>query len=112
MVFSSQPPYNIIAVNQVTASRALGASYINTSGRTMFVSLTIEARAPEAGDQTVVTLKVNTDTVGSLGIDAGTSVIEIRCMGVMIVPPGGSYETSVSTVGTGNSVISRWVEAY
>ena len=112
MPFNTQPPYNIQTVAQVTASRALGVDYTNNTGKTMFVSLTVEARAPVAGDQTITTLKVNTDTVGTLGIDAGTSVIEIRCMGMMCVRPGAIYGTTVTNVGTGNTIISRWVESW
>lgn len=85
----------------VTASRASGTTYYNTTGRPIFVFITAQAAA---GNTTYLT-----PTIGGVAQSSGNTYCSSASYGVQqqfIVPVGQSYLITAQNIGS----INRWLE--
>jgi hypothetical protein len=87
------------ASSNLLASRALGASYTNSTGRPIFVHVRVTTNA---AIDTSVTLSVG-------GVSFSSTTVKTSGLGVHIsamVPVGASYQASLSGSGT----LTEWAE--
>jgi hypothetical protein len=82
----------------VTASRALGTTYYNTTGRPITVVVTLAS--------TNTSPFANLTVGGVIAVALGTGASGIYLTGTAIIPPGASY-----TINTGTGLsINKWTE--
>jgi len=106
----------IWVINNVTGSRAIdGTTYTNNTGKTMFVSITVNHHIQTAPASTYITLAVNGVDISRSAIaysSAGGILDTVDCLTTQ-VPPGGTYSVSQAQIGAGSAtVLSYWSEAY
>lgn len=82
-------------LQDVTASRALGTTYYNTTGKPIFISIDMNQSASNSSTLTINGIAVDYNAYATLSVTFGLKGV---------VPPGGSY-----SVSTGNS-LNKWVE--
>lgn len=106
----------IIIVSDVTTSRAIDTTYINTTGKTLFVCVSILCYTPVADDK--ATFKVRFDGTTDLwlagnGINGITSIIgECLHAATFVVKPNQEYKILPIVVGTGVMTLKSWTESY
>ena len=86
----------------VTASRVLGTTYTNTSGKPIQISVTLYATANNSSP--VVNLLIG-GVVSQIG---GSYGAHTYCYMSMIIPSGVTY--SVTSTGTGGYTLTKWYE--
>lgn len=113
MVQNTQAPYNIIASDVVTGTRALDTVYTNLTGRTMFVFASIIHHTLTNGEGAAVNVFINGVNVASSGhVNYGLVVIDQSASISFAVPPGQTYEVRKFQNGGAWNQIDRWVESY
>lgn len=90
----------------VAASRALGTTYTNTSGRSIAVS--VSTSSTTTGSSVGATATVSGVIVAQAAVNesAGASFAGLTQQLSFLVPPGATYSVSVASGG----VINRWAE--
>ena len=81
----------------VTAGRALGTTYYNTTGQSILVTVNTKRTNTSA---------VHTITVNGVVVSSLATAINIEAVVSVIVPPSGSYVVTNATLTT----INRWLE--
>lgn len=89
-------------LTNVTASRALGTTYTNSTGNAIFVSV-YTTTGTSAGS---VTFSIDGTAVGQQGISAGATCT-CRISLTFIVPNGSTYN---ATSSTGTNTLTAWYE--
>lgn len=112
MVYNVQPPYNIVAVNDVTASRLFGNDYTNSTGRTLFVTVSGFLDITLAGGNGLLTPFIGGVAGIRSGIQAGGIVGQtFHFMVSFEVPPGAVYQV-LNSFNNAVWTLIRWMEAY
>lgn len=100
----------IQVVNNVTASRAFTTTYTNTTGRTLYVLVTVYLQITLAGGTAFVQALVNAISYLSGLANAANGHNEYRICS-FFVPPGATYRLN-KTEANGTCTIQTWIEAY
>jgi len=110
MIQNSQRPY-IVWVGDMTSYRSLNTDYTNTSGRTMFVTVSARLDIVNIGD--IASLVGFVDAVVTQSLQnrlATTGYVDMSM--TMIVPPSSTYKANYAVFGTAEVTMLRWMEAY
>lgn len=114
MAISSQKLPWIATVQNKTASRAFGVTYTNTTGRTLFVVVTIEHNVFSLLDASSVIAFVG--SIGSIAVSQlqalnATTALNSYDVMVFVVPPGKTYELQSQPEGGATTNIIYWTES-
>ncbi len=105
---SGVPAWNTAVQNNVTASRVLGTVYQNTSGRLLYVLVSLTTTG-NAGDSAIGTAYTDTNAapstiVGRCCVDFDTDV-DTNCIGFFVLP--SSY---YKVIEGGDGALYKWFE--
>ena len=110
MIKNSNRPY-IVTVKEMSASRSFRTDYINTTGRTLIVSLTCKFETLVNTDFCMLHGRVNGVIAGDIGIN--TPIVTKSFLQLIVfVPPGSTYNMYNYIQGTGAVTLRKWTEAY
>lgn len=104
-------PYTIVEVNDVTASRSTFTTYTNTSGRTMFLLITIDANVTAANGYAYIIEYINGVQIAESGMVGSSVVLRAALQSCILIKPGNTYRVEHFN-GLGTCTISKWIEAY
>ena len=99
----------VMTITDVTASRAFNLWYFNTTGKTLFVLISVQHTSAAAGDSAKVNASVDI-TIPS-GIENGPARSEHSSV-TLIVAPNLRYTCDSIVTGASTNVLNRWIEAY
>jgi hypothetical protein len=107
-------PYTIIQVDDVTASRALNTVYTNTTGRTMFVTVSTGHSLINSGERSKAYGESPAVTkVQSIVGVFGTVINNIFYFETtLMVKPGDTYKIRSDLTGAAQLTIIAWTEAW
>lgn len=114
MPFNTQPPYSVEHVSNLIASRALDTDYINTTGRTIYVNVTVYCMKAAFGDDARIWGEVDTVQYAQAGFEAQAGSSPIIAMVCLYFPvkAGSSYKVGKYTTGGGSCVLQNWIESW
>lgn len=114
MPFNTQAPWSVTIVDIVTLSRAFNVDYVNNTGKTMFVMVTVIHHVEALNDYATVGADVDTWNVATSSLSAGAAGINLDTVASLVfaVMPGSTYKLVQSVGGTGVNALDRWVESY
>jgi len=103
-------------VDDVTASRAIdGTVYTNTTGRTIYLFVSIVLGILAIGDYAQINIYVNSLNKGGVRVQPIGGASPIGYFGHIIpqaVPPGATYRFVTAVTGTGTVTKNIWTESY
>lgn len=113
MPFNTSPPWNITTLSDVTASRAFGVEYTNTTGKTMFVIISIDhgLTANTGRAFVVVESPHQIQQVAQGGIMQGFDTQQHKSTLICVISPGVNYYVSEDAWAGYNNII-RWFELW
>lgn len=94
--------------------RALNVTYTNTTGKLMFVSVSVQHYTVNALDQAYVQGVVAASVVATSGVSPvllSGSIYYYSNISFMVLP-GAEYVVSSTVAGDGTNTLQRWVETY
>lgn len=108
------PPYNIISIIDQTGSRLIdGTVYTNTTGRTLFVYVTIQCVIGATPNVATCTFVAGAPsfTLGFVGTGNPIGAAQ-QMQGVFVVAPGATYRATANAGATSTVSLVKWIEAY
>ena len=105
-------PWTITTITDVTASRSLGTTYTNNTGRTMFCSVSVRHVAAIVGDDPYISVSVPFGTaIARNGIGLAGGALTTYTTTTFLVPPSSTYRVDDSIVSGGINTLQSWIEA-
>ncbi len=111
-IYDSASIVPIIHIDDLTASRQLVANYTNTTGKTMYVNVTVLLNTPLNTDIATLTANINGVTMAATGLYTGVAGHYHYSSLTLTVRPGDVYKFQSNIFGTGSVVLWKWMESY
>jgi hypothetical protein len=114
MPFNTTPTYNITTVRKVTATRVWDQTYVNSTGRTMWVTIAFQYTVTVLnGSAGFLVLTTPLNAWIAQGGSFNTTVLNQLTAGSVTFPvrPGDTYCVQ-TTQANGTLTLDEWVEAF
>lgn len=110
MAHREQPAY-VMSVVDVTTSRAFSVNYTNSTGKTLFLTISLLSSVTVAGGQAIALLTgngiTNSTVVGLNAAPVMSAYVELTS----IIKSGKAYRLEAFETN-GTIAITKWIEAY
>ncbi len=100
----------LVKIEDKIATRWLDNVYLNNTGRTRIVSVSLRFETLLSTDQSTARPNVSSIDYAPIGIGVG-AITKLDLQLIMLVPPGSNYQITRQVSGSGVLSVNTWVES-